>query len=50
VGSNSEIQEYKSVFHATFLQKILWWYNNGTSPNHLATTPHSSNPTPGVLL
>jgi len=27
-------------------KEIMRWI----SPNHLATTPHSSNPTPGVLL
>jgi len=41
-------KETKKTSNFPKIVRVKWW--DGTSPDHLATTPHSSNPTPGVLF
>ena len=41
-------KETKKTLKFPKIVRVKWW--DSTSPNHLATTPHSSNPTLGVLL
>jgi len=41
-------KETKKTPKFSKIVKVKWW--DGISPDHLATTPHSSNPTPRDLL
>jgi len=45
---NNKRKKTKKTPEFPKIVRVKWW--DGTSPDHLATTLYSSNPTPGVLL
>ena len=45
---NNKKKETEKTPEFPKIVRVRWW--DSTSPNHLATTPHSSNPTPRDLL